>query len=103
MLATEKKTFVIKEPRLKNHGSPQRHWDEANQLSKCYILASLNNVLQYTHHQMEIATHFLKNVHQMFGEHFRSLWMRNVYLILNTEMTEGSPFIEHIENDAVHK
>ena len=44
-------------------------WQKANKLAKCYILASIFNVLQQQHENMLSAYDILLNLKEMFGEH----------------------------------
>lgn len=48
VLAADKIMFIMTGPRPENPGHAQCRWDEVNQLCKCYILASMNNVLPHT-------------------------------------------------------
>ena len=43
-------------------------WQKADKLAKCYILASMSNVLQQQHERMLTAYDILLNVKEMFGE-----------------------------------
>ena len=43
-------------------------WQKADKLTKCYILASMSNVLQQQHERMLTTYDNLLNVKEMFGE-----------------------------------
>ena len=43
-------------------------WQKANKMARCYILASMSNVLQQQHGRMLTAYDILLNVKEMFGE-----------------------------------
>ena len=43
-------------------------WQKADKLAKCYILASMSNVLQQQHERMLTAYDILLNVKEMFRE-----------------------------------
>ena len=43
-------------------------WHEADKLAKCYILASMTNVLQKQHEGLPTAKDMMLNAKEMFGE-----------------------------------
>lgn len=45
-----------------------RKWHEADDVAKCYILASVTNVLQKQHGGVLIAKDMMVNLKEMFGE-----------------------------------
>ncbi|KAL4596337.1 hypothetical protein ACB092_12G157500 [Castanea dentata] len=59
------------------------HWQKSNEMAKCYILASILNILQ---HQI---------LKEMFGEQGRSARQETLRKIYNTKMTEGSSVRDH--------
>ena len=42
-------------------------WLRSDEIARCYILASMNNVLQQQHRDYETATDILYNLQEMFG------------------------------------
>ncbi|KAL6582674.1 hypothetical protein OROMI_004752 [Orobanche minor] len=46
-------------------------WKKADEMARCYILASLTNVLQHQHQTMGSAAKILKNLTEMFGHQNR--------------------------------
>ncbi|XP_028083133.1 uncharacterized protein LOC114284432 [Camellia sinensis] len=46
-------------------------WHEADDVAKCYILASMTNVLQKQHEGVPTAKDMMVNLKEMFGEHSR--------------------------------
>ena len=64
-------------------------------MAKCYILASISNVLQHQMQDVELALDIMLSLKEIFGEqgHFaRQETMRQIY---NTKMTEGTSVREH--------
>ena len=63
-------------------------------MAKCYILASISNVLQYQMQDVELASDIMLSLKEMFGEHGRARQetMRQIY---NTKMAEGTSVREH--------
>ena len=43
-------------------------WQKADKLARCYVLATMSNVLQQQHERMLTAYDILLNVKEMFGE-----------------------------------
>ena len=71
------------------------HWQKSNEMAKCYILASISNVLQHQMQDVELASDIMLSLKEMFGEqgHFaRQETMRKIY---NTKMVEGGSVREH--------
>ena len=66
-------------------------WQKADKLARCYILASMSNVLQQQHERMLTTYDILLNVKEMFGEHGRAARHVAVKALLNTKMAKGSP------------
>ena len=60
-------------PPLTNDDSTQEDkdalaaWLCSDEIVRCYILASMNNVLQQQHRDIETAVDMLNNLHEMFG------------------------------------
>uniref|UniRef100_A0A1U7VUR4 Uncharacterized protein LOC104220840 n=1 Tax=Nicotiana sylvestris TaxID=4096 RepID=A0A1U7VUR4_NICSY len=46
-------------------------WIKADEMARCYILASMSNVLQHQHQSMESAYDILENLKEMFGDQNR--------------------------------
>ena len=63
-------------------------------MAKCYILASMSNVLQQQHERMLTAYDILLNIKEMFGEQGRATRQVVMKALLNKKMAEGSPVQE---------
>ena len=59
---------------------------KSNEMAKCYILASISNVLQYQMQDMELASNIMFSLKEMFGEEVRSAKQDTMRLLLNTKM-----------------
>ncbi|XP_028090753.1 uncharacterized protein LOC114290935 [Camellia sinensis] len=53
-----------------------RKWHEADDVAKCYILASMTNVLQKQHEGVPTAKDMMVNLKEMFGELSRNCHQR---------------------------
>ncbi|CAA0811141.1 Unknown protein, partial [Striga hermonthica] len=67
----------------------------ADEMTKCYILASMSNVLQHQHQSMATAADMLLNLKELFGHQSRAARQEALSALLNTRMTEGTPVREH--------
>ncbi|XP_016462579.1 uncharacterized protein LOC107785725 [Nicotiana tabacum] len=63
-------------------------WVKADEMSRCYILASMANVLQHQHQSMRSAYDMLENLKEMFGEQNRAAKQTSMKSLLNTKMAE---------------
>ncbi|XP_075103708.1 uncharacterized protein LOC142178278 [Nicotiana tabacum] len=71
-------------------------WVKADEMSLCYILASMANDLQHQHQSMGSAYDMLENLKQMFGEQNRVAKQTAMKALLNTKMAEGSSVRDHV-------
>ena len=65
-------------------------WQKADKLARCYVLASMSNVLQQQHERMLTAYDILLNVKEMFGEQGRAARQVAMKALLNTNLAKGS-------------
>ena len=59
-------------------------------MAKCYILASISNVLQHQMQDVELALDIMLSLKEMFGEQGRFARQETMRQIYNTKMTEGT-------------
>nr|XP_016497172.1 PREDICTED: uncharacterized protein LOC107816019 [Nicotiana tabacum] len=71
-------------------------WVKADEMARCYILASMENVLQYQHQSMGSSYDMLENLKEMFGEQNRAAKQTAMKALLNTKMAEGSSVRDHV-------
>ena len=64
-------------------------------MAKCYILASISNVLQHQMQDVELALDIMLSLKEMFGEQGRFARQETMRQIYNTKMTEGTSVREH--------
>ena len=64
-------------------------------MAKCYILASISNILQHQMQDVELASDIMLNLKEMFGEQGRSARQETMRQIYNTKMAEGTSVREH--------
>ena len=76
VLTAEEYKFVLNEecPLKPNDQSSDedklayQKWRKADEMTRCYIMASMSNVLQHQHQAMLSAFEILENLKQMFGD-----------------------------------
>ena len=71
------------------------HWQKSNEMAKCYILASISNVLQHQMQNVELASNIMLSLKEMFGEQGCSTRQETMRQIYNTKMVEGISVREH--------
>ncbi|KAH0657751.1 hypothetical protein KY289_026499 [Solanum tuberosum] len=71
-------------------------WVKADEMARCYILASMANVLQHQHQSMTSAYDMLASLKEMFGEQNRAAKQTAMKALLTTKMAEGSSVREHV-------
>ncbi|XP_030964581.1 uncharacterized protein LOC115985819 [Quercus lobata] len=59
-------------------------------MAKCYILASISNVLQHQMQDVELASDIVLSFKEMFGEQGYSARQENIRQIYNTKMAEAA-------------
>ena len=64
-------------------------------MAKCYILASISNVLQHQMQDVELALDIMLSLKEMFSEQGRSARQETMRQIYNTKMDEGTLVREH--------
>ncbi|KAL5716274.1 hypothetical protein ACHQM5_017990 [Ranunculus cassubicifolius] len=64
-------------------------------MAKCYILASMSNVLQHQHQNFGTAAEIMANLLEMFGEQNRTKRQLAMKNLMSTKMAEGSNVREH--------
>ena len=65
-------------------------------MARCYILASMSNILQHHHENMATAYDMMMNLKEMFGEQNRVGRQVAIKALLNTKMAEGTPVQDHV-------
>ena len=71
-------------------------WVKANDMAKCYILASMSNVLQHQHQYYTVASDIMFNLSEMFGSQGRLARQKAMREFLSTKMSEGTPVQDHL-------
>lgn len=87
-----KKTENVTKDQIKAY----EKWVMADEMTRCYILASISNVLQHHHQSMESTYDMLESLKEMFGEHNRGAKQTTMKDLLNTKMVEGSSVRDHV-------
>ena len=71
------------------------HWQKSNEMAKCYILASISNVLQHQMQDVELVLDIMLSLKEMFGEEGCSVRQETMRQIYNTKMAKGTLVREH--------
>ena len=71
-------------------------WVKADEMSRCYILASMSNILQHQHQSMPIAYDMMMNLKEMFGDQTCSARQKAMKNLMNTTMVETTPVRDHV-------
>ncbi|CAA0841620.1 Uncharacterized mitochondrial protein AtMg00300, partial [Striga hermonthica] len=73
-----------------------RKWHKADEMARCYILASMSNVLQQQHHTMPTAADMMLSLKELFGEQDRAARFEAMRKIMSSVMPEGASVREHV-------
>src|SRR5579862_6779626 len=74
----------------------ERKWKKANSMAKCYMLASMSNVLQTQHEHMDTAYDIMMSLSEMFADKSRPARQAAIRTIMNTRMAVGTPVRDHM-------
>ena len=67
-------------------------------MARCYILASMSNVLQHQHQAMPTAYNMMMSLKEMFGDQNRAARLVAMRDLMNTTMVEGTSVRDHVLN-----
>ena len=73
-----------------------KKWKKADEMARCYILASMSNVLQHQHQAMAIAYGMIYNLKELFGHQSRAARQFAIKCLMNIKMAEGTPVRDHV-------
>ncbi|XP_037492384.1 uncharacterized protein LOC119369778 [Jatropha curcas] len=104
LLTAEEYQFVLTEvcPEKLGEGASEevtrayQKWVKADEMARCYILASVPNVLQHQHQTMDTAFDMLENLKEMFGDQTSAARQNALREILTSKMEEGTPVRTHV-------
>ena len=71
-------------------------------MARCYILASMSNILQHQHEHMATAYDMMMNFKEMFGDQNRAGRQVAMKTLPNTKMIEGTPVRDHVLKMIAH-
>ena len=103
VLTAEKHKYVLIQPcpSFPSSDAPpeekQRYdrWQKSNEMAKCYILASISNILQHQMQDVELASDIMLSLKEMFGQQDYFARQETIRQIHNNKMAEGSLVREH--------
>jgi hypothetical protein len=70
-------------------------WKRSDEMTKCYVLASVSNVLQHQLQDFDHATGMMTILKEMFGEQNRTAKSGTMRYLLNIKITESTLVREH--------
>ncbi|XP_074590608.1 uncharacterized protein LOC141846458 [Curcuma longa] len=73
-----------------------RKWIKADEMARCYILASMSSVLQHQHQAMVTASDMMLNLKELFGHQDRAARQVAMKKLMTTTMAEGTPVRDHV-------
>ncbi|XP_057953944.1 uncharacterized protein LOC131148234 [Malania oleifera] len=73
-----------------------RKWIKADKILRCYILASMSNVLQRQHQSMPSTYDIMQSLKEMFGDQNCATRQAAMKELMNTIMVEGTPVRDHV-------
>ncbi|KAL5773659.1 hypothetical protein ACOSQ2_013583 [Xanthoceras sorbifolium] len=79
-----------------------RQWKSSNEMTKCYILATMSNVLQKQHEDMGTAVDIMISLEEMFTVMSRMTKREVVTTFLNLRMKPGQVVKDHLMKVIVH-
>ncbi|XP_058202854.1 uncharacterized protein LOC131317313 [Rhododendron vialii] len=65
-------------------------------MARCYILASMSNILQHQHQSMETTYDMMLNLKDMFGDQNRAAGLVTMKELVSITHVEGTPIRDHI-------
>ncbi|XP_057969481.1 uncharacterized protein LOC131158632 [Malania oleifera] len=71
-------------------------WIKANEMARCYIMASMSNVLQHQHQSMPSTYDIMQNLKEMFGHQNCAARQIAMKELMNTTMGEGTLVRDHV-------
>ncbi|XP_038699662.1 uncharacterized protein LOC119996956 [Tripterygium wilfordii] len=96
VLTSEEYKFVLTEVCLElpeegatdEQSSAHKKWKKADEMARCYMLASMSDVLQTQHQNMTSAYDIIYSLKEMFGDQGRVARQTAMKTLLNTQMKE---------------
>ncbi|XP_057981282.1 uncharacterized protein LOC131166725 [Malania oleifera] len=73
-----------------------RRWIKADEMARCYILASMSNVLQHQHQSVPSAYDIMQNLKEIFGDQNCAARQTVIKELMNTTMAEGTPVRDNV-------
>ncbi|KAB1216080.1 hypothetical protein CJ030_MR4G026974 [Morella rubra] len=106
VLTAEKIAYVLTkdEPKLALSDATEEEnvsydkWHEDDELAKCYILASMTNMLQKQCENLVNAKDMITSLQEMFGEHSKSARQQIMKLLMTTKLVEGASVRDYVPN-----
>ena len=75
---------------------PYEKWIKADEMSRCYILASMSNILQHQHQSMPITYDMMMYFKEIFGDQTRFARQKAMKDLMNTTMAETTLIRDHV-------
>ena len=75
-----------------------QEWEEKNSLARCYIIASLDNPIQWQFDKIEVSKDILDSLKTMYEEQNRSTRQKVLKLFMTAQMTKNQQVHDHCLN-----
>ena len=75
---------------------------KTDEMARCYILASMSNILQHQHENMATAYDMMMNLKVIFGEQNCAGRQVTMRALLDTKKAEGTPVRDHVLKMIAH-
>ena len=77
-------------------------WIVSDDMARCYMLASMANVLQQQHQGMRTASNIMTSLQAIFGETTTRARFEAIKAIMNSRMKVGTPVRDHLHRIMAH-
>ena len=87
---------VVRPNSLESQRTAEAKWKKANEMAKCYIMASISDVLQSEHAEIESAKDIMTSLSKMFADKSWLAKQNALRNIMNARMAKGQSIREHM-------
>ncbi|XP_022850432.1 uncharacterized protein LOC111372359 [Olea europaea var. sylvestris] len=110
VLTAEKHKFVLdevcpeapKDDSTESQKAAYEKWHHSDKMACCYILASMSNVLQQKHQNMQTAFDIMESLQEIFGHQSRQARQAPIRAIMNTRMKSDASVRDHMSTMIGH-
>ena len=81
---------------IKEEAQAYQRWKKANGMGRYNILTSMSNVMQHQHKDVPAVYDMVMSLKEMFKNQNRTARQVSIKELMNTNMTEGTSFRDHV-------